>query len=221
MNLKIRNYLTIISHILAFIFLYILQQLPASFLLKAANSHVPHTGLAHSWLQTGVILLTIVIVAIMFWIHQRTQTFPTLRFNSRSWGLLALGVAANCLLTILLLPLMQATNQNVSGLNQIMTAFPIFFALYAVFGAPITEELLFRSYFINWFFKNHLYWGALISALLFGLLHISSDPFYFLSKFLLGLILGLIYVKSRNIKTNIALHFINNLFPILLQFLGH
>ncbi|MBA1434744.1 CPBP family intramembrane glutamic endopeptidase [Bombilactobacillus bombi] len=212
MNLKSQNnnYLNIISKLLALLILYLLQQLPVTVLALATQSQKQHS----SPLSLNLIFLCLAILTlvIMIYILQRTQKFSAAAFNWQSWFSIIVAAIFNYTINMILLPLMKTTgNNNVDAQTQLMKSFPVLFIIYAVIIAPITEEIFFRGYLINWFFPDNLYFGAAVSAIIFGLLHSSSDPIYFLSKAILGFVLGFTYIKTKNIKANIILHFINNI----------
>ncbi|MCO6542727.1 MAG: CPBP family intramembrane metalloprotease [Lactobacillus sp.] len=209
MNLKPQNnnYLNIIGKILALLFLYLLQQLPPSILTITKPSSNNKLFIDLTFLSTAVISLF-----VMIYILKRTQNFATKSLSSKSYIWIIIAAVFNYSINLILLPLMKTTgNSNVNAQTELVKHFPVLFVIYATIIAPITEEIFFRGYLINWFFPDNLYFGAAISAIIFGLMHISSDPIYFLSKAILGFVLGLIYVKTKNIKANIILHFINNL----------
>ncbi|AXX64475.1 CPBP family intramembrane metalloprotease [Bombilactobacillus bombi] len=68
---------------------------------------------------------------------------------------------------------------------------------------------------INVIFSHTSYLGIICSAVIFGVVHISTDPIYFFSKFILVILLGIIYEKTKNIKASIIVH----LLQVLLVFL--
>ena len=76
------------------------------------------------------------------------------------------------------------------------------------------EEMLFRGclqpVMIN--ISKNVIAGIIITSILFSALHVS---FYgFLSRFALGMILGLIYFYSKNIWLSVTFHFLNNAFGV-------
>ncbi|RRG17974.1 CPBP family intramembrane metalloprotease [Weissella viridescens] len=94
----------------------------------------------------------------------------------------------------------------------------IFILVLAVIVAPIVEELIFRGIVLNYFFKNGWWWtNVLISAGLFGLYHVYTgfNLFDFLQYSLMGLILAIVYKKTRQIQYAMTLHFVNNSFSML------
>jgi len=94
---------------------------------------------------------------------------------------------------------------RLSGLNDYIIALIMMAFLPALF-----EEVLFRGALQNLIVK---WWkapllGILFTALLFSLVHLSI--YLFLSRAVLGFVLGLMYYKTKNIWVNIIAHFLNN-----------
>lgn len=85
--------------------------------------------------------------------------------------------------------------------------------IYACIVAPILEELLFRGYVINLFKKYGKKTAIIISACMFGITH--AEFMQILPAILCGIILGILYIKTNNIKVCIACHMINNIFGII------
>ena len=78
-----------------------------------------------------------------------------------------------------------------------------------VVAAPILEEMLFRGLVFESCRERLGKGGAvLISSLLFGLIH--GIPVQIVNAFVVGLILGYIYLRTRSLLTVIVLHAINN-----------
>ena len=89
--------------------------------------------------------------------------------------------------------------------------------LYAVFGAPVLEELIFRKTLLNVLHPYGEKCAALVTALLFGLVHGNSGQFTL--AFLLGLLFAAVYLKTGNILYTMVLHFIINLTASIPEFL--
>ncbi len=93
----------------------------------------------------------------------------------------------------------------------------IFESDYGVYGAilkvvimaPIIEELIFRGVVMHGLMRNYSRFTAVfVSALLFALFHL--NPWQFPATFLLGLVLGILMLRTRNIFLCILGHAINN-----------
>jgi membrane protease YdiL (CAAX protease family) len=74
----------------------------------------------------------------------------------------------------------------------------------------VGEELIFRGFLIRNFYQNsnNIYFAVFGSSALFALIHF--QPLKFIPMFLIGLLLALFYVQTKNILVPIACHFINN-----------
>ncbi|MEL6347704.1 MAG: CPBP family intramembrane glutamic endopeptidase, partial [Myxococcota bacterium] len=82
--------------------------------------------------------------------------------------------------------------------------------LYAVFVAPLVEELLFRGFFLPPLIERLGAWGGIVvTAVLFGLMHL-SDPLVVPPLVLLGVALGWLRHRSGSVWTSLALHMLNN-----------
>ncbi len=80
--------------------------------------------------------------------------------------------------------------------------------------APVVEELIFRGIILQGFKKNYNSIVAVImSALLFALYHL--NPWQFPATFVLGLLLGWIMIRTRNILLSILGHSINNFMVLI------
>lgn len=105
---------------------------------------------------------------------------------------------------------------NLKGWGQFLLAIFIVAFFPAVF-----EELLFRGVLQNFTAR----WtrlpllAVIIASILFSLVHASY--YLFLSRFILGLALGLMFHYTKNIWVNIFAHFINNLIALSVLFYGN
>lgn len=85
-----------------------------------------------------------------------------------------------------------------------------------VIAAPILEELIFRGIILNGLLKSYSpLKSIIISSLLFGLVHL--NPWQFIGTFILGILSGWVYFKTKKITLPIIIHMTNN----SLAFLGH
>jgi sodium transport system permease protein len=88
--------------------------------------------------------------------------------------------------------------------------------VFAVVPA-ICEEVAFRGYILSGFEKAYRpAWAILLSAFLFGFMHVLLSLFQQLfNATLLGMVLGLLAIKSRSLLPGIVFHLINNSLGIL------
>jgi sodium transport system permease protein len=82
----------------------------------------------------------------------------------------------------------------------------------------ITEELAFRGYILTGLERTYSKGAAIVlSALLFGFLHVLLSLFQQLfGATLLGLVLGLIAIRTRSLWPGVLFHFINNAIGVLI-----
>ncbi len=89
--------------------------------------------------------------------------------------------------------------------------------IMTVILAPILEEILFRGILMRGLINNKMdpKIAIILAALIFGLVHF--NPWQFVGAFLLGLVLGLVYYKTKSLLMPILLHAFNNLVSALLM----
>lgn len=82
--------------------------------------------------------------------------------------------------------------------------------LLVSFFAPIIEEIIFRGIIQKGMINNGIKPrnAILVSALIFGIVHF--NPWQFIGAFLLGIVLGVVYFKTKSLLMSIFLHFFNN-----------
>lgn len=81
----------------------------------------------------------------------------------------------------------------------------LLFFLTAAVAAPMFEEFLFRGFLLPSLTRYVPVWGAVgISALLFGVAHLSLSEIIPLTT--LGIILGVVYARTRNLLASMLLH---------------
>ena len=75
---------------------------------------------------------------------------------------------------------------------------------------PIIEEIIFRGIIQKGMINNGVKPrnAILVSALIFGIVHF--NPWQFIGAFLLGIVLGVVYFKTKSLLMSIFLHFFNN-----------
>ena len=89
-----------------------------------------------------------------------------------------------------------------------------YFLLIVCFIAPITEELIYRGVLMTTFFKNSPWYGdVLLSAIIFGYIHINFalTPLAFFIYASGGLILTLLYRMTKSLYYSLVLHILINI----------
>ena len=172
-------------------------------------------------------MMNLLLVFVAVWV-MRMPLRPLLRMSAprRSflpWLGLFLGVAtAGNLLVSLLLAFLEEYGVTVPDVfSQYNPQTPgqavAFFVVVAVLPA-ISEEVLFRAMTAGGLKEYHPWAAVWLSAFGFGFIHANLQQIPF--AILLGLVLGLVYVKTDNLLYPILLHFVNNAWACALTFLG-
>ena len=93
----------------------------------------------------------------------------------------------------------------------------VFGILSVCLVAPIFEEIFFRGAIEGYLLRKwrNPRWAILVSALIFGLIHM--NPAQMLFAFLFGIILGELYYRTGSLLPSIILHFINNTLSLILM----
>lgn len=91
-------------------------------------------------------------------------------------------------------------------------AIPIFFGCVA---APLLEEMLFRGVILRSFLHQYSRKESILwSALIFGLAHLNA--YQFVTAFILGIVLGWLYERTRSLWPSILLHAAFNAYVTLI-----
>lgn len=89
--------------------------------------------------------------------------------------------------------------------------------LVIVVVAPTVEETVFRSMLINrWGTKWSLSTAVIASSIFFGVIHLT----FWVGPAMLGLVLAVMYIRSRTLIVPIAVHAANNFLAVALGLLG-
>ncbi|XP_044485276.1 uncharacterized protein LOC123210850 [Mangifera indica] len=117
-----------------------------------------------------------------------------------------------------LLPLMPSAPVTISSVEQsIMARDPVAMALYAIVVsvcAPVWEEIVFRGFLLPSLTKYMPVWCAiLVSSVAFALAHFNVQRM--LPLIFLGVVMGLVFARSRNLLPSMLLHSLWNGFVFL------
>jgi membrane protease YdiL (CAAX protease family) len=162
-------------------------------------------------------LLAIGTLTVLYYSIKRFLPLPELWFRLRfqgKWFLWGLGGYCAALPIVVVVSLInQQLWQGQGGSNPLLQlalesqdgiALGIFFFTASI-GAPFFEELLFRGFLLPSLTRYLPVWGAIIvSSLLFALAHLSLSEILPLTA--LGIVLGVVYTRSRNLLACMLLH---------------
>lgn len=168
-------------------------------------------------------------IAILHRCLSRFQPLPSgwFQFNikGKSWHL---DVGLGCLLfpvvnllsqiNISMVPALPAPPVGVSSVEQsILARDPVAMAIYAVVVsvcAPVWEEIVFRGFLLPSLTRYMPLWGSiLVSAVAFALAHFNAQRL--LPLVFLGVVMGVVFARSKNLLPPILLHSLWNGFVFL------
>ncbi|WP_375509439.1 lysostaphin resistance A-like protein [uncultured Nostoc sp.] len=173
-------------------------------------------------LQAFYVLVSYLLVAsgallVLYFSLKRFFPLPEFWFRFRfqdKWFLWGLGGYCAALPIVVVVSLInQQLWQGQGGSNPLLqlalesqdgVALGIFFFTAAI-AAPFFEEILFRGFLLPSLTRYLPVWGAiLISSLLFAIAHLSLSEILPLTA--LGIVLGVVYTRSRNLLAPMLLH---------------
>lgn len=210
-----------------FILYFILSALPYSFIELFG---IKYNSLSTVSKQIYLILYQILTVSIIIFIYRKDwfKNFKDFRKNIVKyfkdyicyWALaFLLMILSNMIISRFTIV---AVAQNQTEILKEMESYPIYIFISSVFLAPILEELVFRLSIRKMLAKTKWLF-IFFSGLLFGMLHVIGttnnliDFLFIIPYSIPGFIFAYAYTKSDNICVPIMLHFINNLFIMVIQ----
>ena len=138
-------------------------------------------------------------------------------------GLIVLGVFLQLIVSMMLncflpfFPRLQETYQELY--KSILPGNSVVALLVTGFMAPMGEEFIFRGVTISLMEEELPFWLVnVVQAFLFGLYHMNLVQFLY--AFAIGIVLGMVYKKYRNIYACILVHATINLLANVVSFIG-
>lgn len=211
----------------AFSFVVILLAKCGAF--PAENLSKPYLGLDNTMymcLYMAVYICSLLWPALIVSFCYKKRFFPLSPAKPVPFGVAFFGVFSAiglCMLSNIInsyiLYFFSEMGWNVPDAPQTMVATPTSLALnlftMAVLPA-LLEEMIYRGYILRTLRPYGNLFAVLVSALLFGLMHgnLRQIPF----AFIVGLVLGWLYVSTNNIWLPIAVHFANNAISVLMEY---
>ena len=186
-------------------------------------------------LQAFYVLVSYFLVAsgallVLYFSLKRFFPLPEFWFRFRfqdNWFLWGLGGYCAALPIVVIVSLInQQLWQGQGGSNPLLqlalesqdgVALGIFFSTAAI-AAPFFEEILFRGFLLPSLTRYLPVWGAILtSSLLFAIAHLSLSEILPLTA--LGIVLGVVYTRSRNLLAPMLLHSLWNSGTLLSLFI--
>jgi membrane protease YdiL (CAAX protease family) len=160
------------------------------------------------WILTLILFLLTVVTSFVFrrWVDRKPFISLGLDYNGHGREAIAGGMLAIFIISASSL-LLKATG-HLKWMEIIFDPRTLFLAFGSTVLIAFYEELIFRGYILNNLMDSFPKWLALlISAILFMTFHWSSQGFFpLLNMLIMGLILGLNYIYTRNLWFSICFH---------------
>jgi hypothetical protein len=160
------------------------------------------------WILTLVLFTLTLIITFVFrhWIDRKSFISLGLDFNGH--GSEAISGSMLAIFIISAASLLLKATDHLKWMEIIFDPRALFIAFGSIVLASFYEELIFRGYILNNLMDSFPNWLALlISAILFMFFHWTSLGFFPLANMLImGLILGLNYIYTRNLWFSICFH---------------
>ena len=145
---------------------------------------------------------------------------PLEKYNLKKWHVAIIAFAGiyafNLLLSLVIYPLL-GLDYNMVELFDVNASSPIALKILLFLSLAITpgifEELLFRKGLIDLFSPYGRKFAIVLSAIIFAFIHLNISQGIF--AFGAGLIFGLVYVLTNDIKTSMLIHALNNGLAVL------
>lgn len=180
--------------------------------LEVGENYIP------SLVSYGLIALILINIGLTMWLAKklRLASFTFDWSTKRNWGWIIGAFVIGRIIAIVGTLFLQAntgqqTTANDALLNNIFSGEnPLLIFLLLAVAAPVMEEIVFRGGIIGLVFKNYQIAGIIVSISLFGLAHTATSWIEFVIYALIGLLMALVYVKTKRLEAAIAVHFLNN-----------
>lgn len=113
-----------------------------------------------------------------------------------------------------------ANDAQIEKLYSISINTSLMMVVMTAIAAPIVEEFVFRGFLMDYFFADSPFFAIILSGLVFGSVHSSSNLISWVMYVTMGLILAAVYNRERNLAASILVHFLNNLLPSLFMLMS-
>lgn len=226
MTVKTKSYLKAVACFLLYVFMQVIGGVIALFLSNyqyiASGRGLSTDSLADNpqWLGIGILVASFLIL-ILLWASMLVRRRPLPRMHPAMPWHWAVPLFAFLLLSLglnIFITPMHLDDGGVAKLFEGMAGNPLCIILLTIVG-PVTEELVFREGI-----QRHLktaglqpVWAIVATALLFALAH--GNMAQGLAAFLLGVVLGLLYERTGDIRLSAPAHILNNTMAVVLFFM--
>lgn len=185
--------------------------------LIESNGFADNVALTSELVLPAVIIADLIIVIPLLF-KSKFSMFKKVELKD-GIDLIAIGLCCNLVISYIVsyletLSIAESYNQLIEfSLN----GDAIFMILSAGILAPLVEELCFRYWMFDICKEKSDTYKIILSALMFGLAHLNIIQSTY--AFIMGLILGYTYAKTKNLWCSILIHFSMNMSSVLLEVL--
>lgn len=161
----------------------------------------------------------LIVISYVFLKMNELIRFSSFKIEKRKWYryllflIIVLGIVY---ISYSIVSQMKTTNIlfQLDTFNNISKNISILFYIKILILAPFFEEFTFRGIILNGFLSRYSPLRSIfITSLIFAVLHL--NPMQFIATFLMGLLTGWYYYKTRNLLSCMIIHFLNNLIGII------
>lgn len=169
----------------------------------------------------SIIFITIIWI-ILYEIIKTLIKNNIVRLEKKDINLIVIGIIISRLIVYIGYYLLKYTylkdhtlnDYSLMGVNYDKSFILMFFVIYT----PIMEEFLYRYVIIDRIFKFKKI-SIIVSSFIFAIVHIPNDIISFSIYFILGIILGFSYWKTKNLGVSISIHMLENLIALWTYFI--
>lgn len=205
---------------------FILDQIIAG-LIVFKQIHKLTLGQLKIW-QIIFYLSALIIIIFMLWrYYQQLKHNNYLKYRPhfpsiRDFGIIFIGLISIFAMEFVMgivcqtlhMPL-ASSSANQQLVNHLSQDNPQAMFWFGVVFAPMMEELIFRGFFFNYFFKKmhgfQTVFAIILDGCIFGYMHEQTHFLIWLVYTMLGCILAVCYYQSKNIYVSMSIHMLNNL----------
>lgn len=174
-----------------------------------------------------IVLLTVALIAVMWAVYRaqlkrdNPQGFDQKpHFKWRRIFVTLLGIVMMLVIQMIFVSSFGGQQpENQAELNQLATNQNTLFKVLIAFVAPVIEEIIFRGYLVNTFFKSNTVFSKIaaiiVGGLVFGLLHEPRLSAYLLIYWVMGIVLMSVYILTKDLRYGMAVHIFNNALSVI------
>lgn len=204
---------------------------PFYFIFSSALPSTSETLSTRLWISSGISFALLLGLPVLVSLYRRIEFFSTYRLTLgtfKSWlvwlpAILLVGCSAWMAAHEILIGGLQIgigtigedQMENVAEFRNQLRELPLWMVLFVFAITPaVCEEFLFRGFVLSAFHRSSRTWAVIVSALMFGLMHVLTSNILAIERFLpttfMGLILGFVAVRTGSIWPGMLLHALHN-----------